>query len=148
VTAAHEVFWLQELTTGQRNRVQLRCFIAAVSSLISRLCCGDSRMESVELARQFAGLFGAHPTILRAPGRVNLIGEHTDYNDGFVIQALLGFALVLPCRPGETANCLSDHSNFQGISYSTWMICRSGAPGLGAITCWAWRWFCRRRGIR
>ncbi len=37
----------------------------------------------------FAELYGGHPTIYRAPGRVNLIGEHTDYNDGFVMPAAL-----------------------------------------------------------
>src|SRR5215475_12412906 len=30
-------------------------------------------------------MFGGTPRIFRAPGRVNLIGEHTDYNDGFVM---------------------------------------------------------------
>ena len=34
----------------------------------------------------FEQRFGeAPPLIVRAPGRVNLIGEHTDYNDGFVL---------------------------------------------------------------
>jgi galactokinase len=40
----------------------------------------------------FQKLFGARPRIFRAPGRVNLIGEHTDYNDGFVMPAAVGFS--------------------------------------------------------
>ena len=40
--------------------------------------------ESV--AQAFRRKFGEPPTILvRAPGRINLIGEHTDYNNGFVL---------------------------------------------------------------
>ena len=35
------------------------------------------------LKTQFAELYGSSPAIYRAPGRVNLIGEHTDYNEGF-----------------------------------------------------------------
>ena len=39
-----------------------------------------------EVAETFAELFGSEPAgIWSAPGRVNLIGEHTDYNDGFVL---------------------------------------------------------------
>ncbi len=37
------------------------------------------------LCDQFNQLFGREPRIFSAPGRVNLIGEHTDYNDGFVL---------------------------------------------------------------
>ncbi len=42
-----------------------------------------------ELRALFHKLYGAHPMIYRAPGRVNLIGEHTDYNDGFVMPAAI-----------------------------------------------------------
>ncbi len=45
-----------------------------------------------ELTQRFEKRFGACPAIFRAPGRVNLIGEHTDYNDGFVMPAALGFS--------------------------------------------------------
>ncbi|MGA2416248.1 MAG: galactokinase [Candidatus Sulfotelmatobacter sp.] len=47
-------------------------------------------MESTELARKFTGMFGGQPEIFGAPGRVNLIGEHTDYNDGFVMPSAIG----------------------------------------------------------
>ncbi len=40
---------------------------------------------SSELAASFRADFGEQPRIFSAPGRVNLIGEHTDYNDGFVL---------------------------------------------------------------
>jgi galactokinase len=43
------------------------------------------------LEQRFARLFGGSPRIYQAPGRVNLIGEHTDYNDGFVMPAAIGF---------------------------------------------------------
>src|SRR5215469_351047 len=43
------------------------------------------------LAIQFKSRFGDWPQIYRAPGRVNLIGDHTDYNDGFVLPAAIGF---------------------------------------------------------
>jgi galactokinase len=40
----------------------------------------------------FEKLFTGRPRIFRAPGRVNLVGEHTDYNDGFVMPAAVGFS--------------------------------------------------------
>src|SRR3984885_8304879 len=39
------------------------------------------------LLERFAGA----PRVVRAPGRVNLIGEHTDYNDGFAMPAAIEF---------------------------------------------------------
>ena len=44
----------------------------------------------------FAAHFGSAPTLVaRAPGRVNLIGEHTDYNDGFVLPCAIGPATMV-----------------------------------------------------
>lgn len=40
----------------------------------------------------FEARYGRKPRIFRAPGRVNIIGEHTDYNDGFVMPAAIQFA--------------------------------------------------------
>ncbi len=43
------------------------------------------------LSARFREQFGTSARIFRAPGRVNLIGEHTDYNDGFVMPMAIGF---------------------------------------------------------
>ena len=47
----------------------------------------DPSSESIAdaLSKRFQRLHGTPPKIFRAPGRVNLIGEHTDYNDGYVM---------------------------------------------------------------
>ena len=48
---------------------------------------------------RFAELVGAAPDFaVRAPGRVNLIGEHTDYNDGFVLPAAIGLQSIVAVR--------------------------------------------------
>lgn len=39
--------------------------------------------------------------VFRAPGRVNLIGEHTDYNDGFVLPVAIDFATAVTASPRE-----------------------------------------------
>jgi galactokinase len=45
--------------------------------------------SAAETERAFKQIFGSQPRLYRAPGRVNLIGEHTDYNDGFVLPAAI-----------------------------------------------------------
>lgn len=53
----------------------------------------ESRTASAaRLLQQFETTFSSHPRIFSAPGRVNLIGEHTDYNDGFVMPCALEFS--------------------------------------------------------
>ncbi len=50
----------------------------------------------------FTEQFGQSPTHLaRAPGRVNLIGEHTDYNDGFVLPMAVNRAVWIALRPRQ-----------------------------------------------
>src|SRR5688572_33167409 len=53
-----------------------------------------------ELEKLFgpAGGRGRRVHVVRAPGRVNLIGEHTDYNDGFVFPMAIEPEVRLVCR--------------------------------------------------
>ena len=57
------------------------------------------------LSQAFRAKFGGEPSIYRAPGRVNLIGEHTDYNQGFVLPAAIGFSCWVAAAP-RSDNCL------------------------------------------
>src|SRR6201996_4166459 len=43
--------------------------------------------------------FNAEPKIYAAPGRVNLIGEHTDYAEGFVMPAAIDYATLAAITP-------------------------------------------------
>src|ERR1700681_1910350 len=56
-------------------------------------------MKSAELAQHFKHLFGSQPRVFSAPGRVNLLGEHTDYNDGFVMPCAIGFSTRVAISP-------------------------------------------------
>jgi galactokinase len=67
------------------------------------------------LGQRFIQLFGESPRIYQAPGRVNLIGEHTDYNDGFVMPAAIGLytrASVAP-RPDRKLVIYSENYSEQ-----------------------------------
>ena len=53
-----------------------------------------------QIREQFTARFGDSPAfVVRAPGRVNLIGEHTDYNDGFVLPLAIDRAIWIALRP-------------------------------------------------
>lgn len=50
----------------------------------------------------FIDYFGSSPDLLvRAPGRINLLGEHTDYNQGFVLPAAIDFSIFFAIRRRE-----------------------------------------------
>jgi galactokinase len=51
------------------------------------------------ISGQFAQLFGEQPTLIKSPGRVNLIGEHTDYNGGFVLPAAIDKGIYMAVGP-------------------------------------------------
>lgn len=51
-------------------------------------------MNISSITEEFKERFHSKPMLIRAPGRINLIGEHTDYNDGFVMPAAIDKELI------------------------------------------------------
>lgn len=56
-------------------------------------------MNVAQLAERFQNTFHVRPQVFFAPGRVNLIGEHTDYNDGFVLPCAIPFGTRVAVSP-------------------------------------------------
>lgn len=52
-------------------------------------------IDTNALRQQFLEQFKSEPRLFRAPGRVNLIGEHTDYNDGFVLPVAIDLGTIV-----------------------------------------------------
>lgn len=59
--------------------------------------------------------FGQEPEVFMAPGRVNLIGEHTDYADGFVMPAAIEFATLAAVSPRNDGKITIFSKNFNEI---------------------------------
>jgi len=61
---------------------------------------------------QHAQRFGAEPAVFLAPGRVNLIGEHTDYAGGFVMPAAIDFGTLAAISPRRDGRVVLWSENF------------------------------------
>jgi galactokinase len=70
---------------------------------------------SARVSTDFAKSFGRAPRwIAAAPGRVNVIGEHTDYNDGFVLPMAIEFFTVMAAdRSADGKDVVRIHSSLQ-----------------------------------
>jgi len=103
---------------------------------VARLGDPDQPDEPVEVraATAFANVYGGKPGGLwAAPGRVNLIGEHTDYNDGFVLPFALPRQTVVAAAPdsGRRWTVWSEQAGEQ-VSFG-----RAQAAEPGRVTGWA-----------
>jgi galactokinase len=93
-------------------------------------------MESAtaQLKDLFAQRFGPGGKlhVIRAPGRVNLIGEHTDYNDGFVFPMAIEPHVLLVCRTRDdgVVRVVSTHYPDQ-IEFSVQQKIARGEPAWG-----------------
>jgi len=96
-----------------------------------------------DLSREFEARFARAPRLYRAPGRVNLIGEHTDYNDGFVLPLALDRSTWVAAAPrddgklvvrsreyGETATIDLDDGRADPCVHSDWVRYVSGVAAV------------------
>ena len=87
-------------------------------------------LDRHDLCGAFAERFGRPPRwVVRAPGRVNLIGEHTDYNDGFVLPLAIDRAIWIALEPREDLQVAVHSIDFnQSASFSVDRLTRD-EPG-------------------
>lgn len=55
-----------------------------------------------KIHKKFTGLFGNGGTFYASAGRINLIGEHTDYNGGFVFPGAIDKVIMAEIKPNES----------------------------------------------
>ncbi len=65
------------------------------------------------LKEKFVEVHGSVPRLFRAPGRVNLIGEHTDYNGGFVLPMAIDREVVVAISPRNDRKIKAYSVNFE-----------------------------------
>ena len=78
------------------------------------------RGETSNVRQRFAEIFGAEPTaVVRAPGRVNLIGEHTDYNDGYVLPVAIDRSILVAASPRDDRQVIIHTLDFgESVTFS------------------------------
>ena len=59
-------------------------------------------MDTLNIKEKFASLYGDGGAVYSAPGRINIIGEHTDYNGGFVLPGAIDKAMYCVIKPNGT----------------------------------------------
>lgn len=67
---------------------------------------------SLGLLKRFKAVYGETPVLVQAPGRVNLIGEHTDYNEGFVLPAAIEFQTQIAIARRSDRRLLAVSENY------------------------------------
>jgi galactokinase len=84
------------------------------------------------LKDRFVSLFGTggKTHVIRAPGRVNLIGEHTDYNDGFVFPMAIEPHILMGCRSRDDGKVRVSSTHFPDeiVEFSVQQKIERGEP--------------------
>jgi len=102
----------------------------------------DAQERSALLARKFAAIFDRPPTVwVQAPGRVDLMGSHTDYNMGFVLTQTIDRNTWIAARPRDDEKVMVCSLNVDGcgrfdldqIEYDTAVPWSNYVRGVAAV---------------
>jgi galactokinase len=104
----------------------------------SILCRITAVVNTNELIRRFQEAFpGYAPSVLvRAPGRVNLIGEHTDYNEGFVLPIAMSQSLFVIAAPAPDGQIEVRSTGYPGES-ARFSAANPGGPDVPGLPGWS-----------
>ncbi|MCW0215101.1 MAG: galactokinase [Pseudonocardia sp.] len=96
------------------------------------------------VATEFVAAFGHEPVgVWAAPGRVNLIGEHTDYNDGFVLPLALPLRTLVAARPAGGGSAVTSlREAGETVRFDAATVVPGDVPGWAAYVAgvvWAFR---------
>jgi len=80
----------------------------------------DETTIAAKLRSGFRERYGTNARVFRAPGRVNLIGEHTDYNEGFVMPVAIELNVWIAIAPRDDRKLLVHSENSPRAPRSTW----------------------------
>jgi galactokinase len=100
-------------------------------------------IDPEHLARSFVARFGRPPRIVRAPGRVNLIGEHTDYNDGFVMPMALDRATWVTAAPRDDRTIVVRSRDYEETATITLDAVGTAACGRRGADTWVGPYWAR-----
>ncbi|MFQ5740298.1 MAG: galactokinase [Acidobacteriota bacterium] len=98
----------------------------------------SSRVDPQQIRETFKKTWNEEPLLVRSPGRVNLIGEHTDYNQGFVMPAAIDKAIFFALSASGSDRCSVIASNLPDsfeFSLGAWGKSDQGWPNylLGVV---------------
>jgi galactokinase len=90
------------------------------------------RFNRKTVHHKFLELFDTQPILVRSPGRINLIGEHTDYNDGFVMPAAIDREIVVAIDVS-----MDDHSTLYSVKHNEFFSFHTTDPAKVKSPLWA-----------
>lgn len=95
---------IRQLFPDKRNKRPMIGKMENTSEQIQSHSIEQRNHLTTSVHNKFIDLFNSDPLMVYAPGRINLIGEHTDYNDGFVMPAAIdkGIQFAIGASKGES----------------------------------------------